>query len=459
MRQTSTPRITTPTSGAHPPPVGTHAPPPFLPGRAAGTPDGDDVLSTIGFSRPAPAVEHGRDELHRVVRPRQPGSRSLRPPVVAAAHAGRRRSSQDRRAAASASGSPAGTSSPARPSPASPSASGTPPTLVASTGSPRASASVTTMPYVSTSEGSTRRSAAAYASLERPRQRAGPRGAPGRRAPTPRADRRSLSTTWPGSSVSAPARTHHHGRSRDEGERRHEVGVPLGAGHRRDAQQLAATRRAGRRPAPRRRPGRATCTTAGRQAVRVEQHVSRPATRRDDGRRRGEHPPLPRGRCGIGRPERQVHEHDEPQPVRLGHEDLVGSRRRRDRRRAARRPRGTAGHDGGQTRRAPPRPVAATLPATGVLVHRPARGPQPVEHPAGRRCCPHSAGRGRRCPSGTTAWTSLRGRTRSSPTRRATRAASRRARSPGRRRRRGRRRAPGRRRARRPCGPAPRSRC
>src|SRR6185437_15971407 len=83
----------------------------------------------------------------------------------AAARNRRRRpasSSQERSAPRSAAGSPGGTSKPGRvPSAPCPSVSGTPPTSAATTGSPRASASATTMPYVSPREGSTSTSAAA----------------------------------------------------------------------------------------------------------------------------------------------------------------------------------------------------------------------------------------------------------------------------------------------------------
>jgi hypothetical protein len=72
--------------------------------------------------------------------------------------------SQSRSAAASATLSSGGTKRPGRrPSLVWPRASGSPPTAVAMTGSPRARASVTTIPYVSAREASTSTSAAPYA--------------------------------------------------------------------------------------------------------------------------------------------------------------------------------------------------------------------------------------------------------------------------------------------------------
>src|SRR5262249_38076358 len=93
----------------------------------------------------------------------QPASDARRSPA-AARNRWRRpaSSSQVRSASPSAAGSPGATSRPGRvPSALRPRASGTPPTSAATTGKPRASASATTIPYVSARDGRTSTSAAA----------------------------------------------------------------------------------------------------------------------------------------------------------------------------------------------------------------------------------------------------------------------------------------------------------
>ena len=120
--------------------------------------------------------------------------------------------SQARSAAPSAAGSPGGTSSPGRvPSSPCPSASDTPPTSAARTGTPRASASVTTMPYVSACEASTSRSAAAYA-----RSSSGPVRGPGKRtrsASPPRCARRRTPSANARSRTRLPTHSQRHDRS------------------------------------------------------------------------------------------------------------------------------------------------------------------------------------------------------------------------------------------------------
>ena len=83
------------------------------------------------------------------------------------------------------------------PSGAWPSAAGRPPTRTASTGIPRASASVTTIPYVSPRDAETSRSAWAYAAA-----RSGPVSAPANRIRSSSRGRRAA--TKSGSRVSEP---------------------------------------------------------------------------------------------------------------------------------------------------------------------------------------------------------------------------------------------------------------
>ena len=81
-----------------------------------------------------------------------------------------------------------------------------------------------------------------------------------------------------------------------------------------------------------------------RQRVQLEQAAAGPGARRDDGRGGREHRALALRRVVVAlpAPERHVHEHDQPQPARLRHEHLGRGARRPARRAARRRRRGSA---------------------------------------------------------------------------------------------------------------------
>ena len=74
-------------------------------------------------------------------------------------------------------------------------------------------------------------------------------------------------------------------------------------------------------------PGSATCTRSAASAY-SSSSASGPAARRDDrgGGCRAPRPPVPGRRRPPGRPQRHVHERDQPQPARLRHQHLRGRR-------------------------------------------------------------------------------------------------------------------------------------
>ena len=320
-------------------------------------------------------------------RPR-PWSPSSGAAFRAAARAARRRRSRRpaspshvRSAAPSAAGSPGATSIPGRvPSSPWPSASLTPPTSAASTGTPRASASVRTMPYVSAREASTSRSAAAYASSS-----SAPMRAPGKC--TRPSNRRARRSTPLGVVRVADEAAHALAAPRQvlrRGERVEQHVVALVRRHRGHAEERAPVR-----ASPRERgglhAGLGHVDAVGRQSVQLAEPPPRPGAGRDDGGGRREDRPLAfahRAGVAIRRPvaERHVHEHDLPQPARLRHEDLGRGRRDQavEQDHGAVRDPADGARQRGRPRRPRPRPVAGDR----VLVHRPAERGEPAAQPA-----------------------------------------------------------------------------
>ena len=249
-----------------------------------------------------------------------------------------------------------------------------PPTAVAITGSPRASASVTTMPYVSARDASTSTSAAAYArSRSSPVERAGeadPVGDPGRARPARRSrvDERRVAIQRP----DADAAPRQVGDRRQRGEQHV---VALVRGDRGDAEQLAAGRRSRRERRADRRPGSATWTASGGSAywassrrrvhalvVTTAAAADRTAHSRAARRRPRAGGPSPSGMCTS----------TTSRSRRACGDQHVRRRRRRSARRPAR-PRRPA---------TPATPPASAVrgpasgqarPGDGVLAHRPAR--------------------------------------------------------------------------------------
>ena len=216
----------------------------------------------------APSVEDLRPCARRS-RPSRTRSTDAPAPRPGAAGGGRRRSASGAARRPAPRRSPGGTSRPGRrPSLVRPSASGNPPTAVAMTGSPRASASVTTMPYVSACEASTSTSAVGVRVVEvgagpQPGE-ADPLGDAG--LPRPGAAGRATNAGSRSSVADADAPP---GQVRGGGQRGEQHVVALVRGHRGDAQQLPAAvgpRRPGR-PGRRRAPPREPCPAAADSAA------------------------------------------------------------------------------------------------------------------------------------------------------------------------------------------------